>query len=169
MRNLIFFVIIFSMITSCNTKNEKINFHKESKHSCKELIKVDITDKYLVKALDEYSKQFDFKGKGVLFVVIKSVNDTAKYFVGTIHDQESFNVIFDAKPYLFYDTINRHVVILYSNIEPYFKPKSCDMNCDSILLKYFNKVQSIREINYYEYLRVDSTMTRKIVRYNPFF
>jgi len=151
-------------IFSCCAGERKSDKKSESGR----FVKIEITDKYLKEILRDYSKSYDFNGKGVLMTNITTNGDTTKYVVFLFLDRGFFDVWLRDKQTVFYDTIDNRIAILATKNECFFKIPNAKAENDTLLDKYLIKKKKFHEIWELEYSRIGDSLKHKVVYYDAF-
>lgn len=157
---LILTIIIFTYCTG-ERKSDK-------KSVSGRFVKVEITDKYLKKILRDYSKSYDFSGKGVLMTNITTKGDTTKYVVFLFTGREFFDVWLRDKKTVLYDTIDNRIAILTTKNECFFSVSKANAVSDTLLDKYLINKTKFHEIWELEYSRIGDSLKHKVVYYDAF-
>jgi hypothetical protein len=131
-------------------------------------IKIEIQDKYLKGIANQYSKSYDFGGKGVIIANIKSMHDSTKYVLNLFLERDFFDIWLKDKQFILYDTLGGRLILLSTQLESTLSFTNIVKQNDTILDKYLRKDKGFDEIWQVEYTRIDSIIKRKVVYYNPF-
>lgn len=158
-------ICLVILIAGCLRENNQ----KKPATNSGRFIKIEITDKYLKDILLQYSKMYDFDGKGVIMTTIKTNYDTTRYFLDIFLDKDFFDEWLANKNFVLYDTIDNRIVILATKLESYYSLPKTNTENDTILNRYFRKTKpGLTEIWQLEYTRVGSLIKRKVIYDFPF-
>jgi hypothetical protein len=158
MRKKLTIIYLLTLLVSSCANNQ------ETPAVANKMVRIEITDRYLRNILTEYSNHFNFEGKGVILTNIRQKDDTVKYVVNIFIEKDFIDYYLSRKQFVFYDTIGKRIVILDTKLESFFKPRNVQTESDTILNKFLDKNKQFYEIYQLEYTRIDSLITRKIIR-----
>jgi hypothetical protein len=149
-------------LLSCTSNTEN--------YTGKKLFKVDVTDNTLRGIIHDYTKAYSFEGKGVYLININNVDDTIKYYIGTVFNKKSIDLVLKNKPYYLYDTINRRIVIIDTKLEDFILPDCSQFEKDTILSEFLesNGSRMKREVYFMEFKKVGDSLSRKVIYFDPF-
>jgi hypothetical protein len=162
-KNFLFWLnIIWLFLLSCTSNTEN--------YTGKKLFKVDVTDNTLRGIIHDYTKAYSFEGKGVYLININNVDDTIKYYIGTVFNKKSIDLVLKNKPYYLYDTINRRIVIIDTKLEDFILPDCSQFEKDTILSEFLesNGSRMKREVYFMEFKKVGDSLSRKVIYFDPF-
>ena len=151
------FVIVFALI-SCSRINQ-------DKKRSDRFIKICITDSNIRSAFNQYSKAYDFEGKGVIVANVAVNSDTVKCLMLLILEKEFFEQWLKQRKFVLFDTIGGRIVILSTSLEPYIDFANHEAFNDSIIDKYLiHEDGGIHEIWLMEYFISKGTVIKRVVR-----
>jgi len=136
----------------------------------KKLFKVNVTDSTLRGIIKDYVRAYSFEGKGVYLVNVNNVNDTTKYYVGTVFTNKNIDLILKNRPYYLYDTISRRIVIIDTKFEEFIEPECFKFDRETILSEFLEPQGSSikREVYFMEFKKVGYSVSKKVIYFDPF-